>query len=1331
MACFCALAGVRGGLDVAVASADQTPVAAYSFDAGEGATAEDVTGNEHDGTIEGASWFDNGKYGKALSFDGENDCVTIADAEDLRITEELTVEAWVKPSSPVSDDPVIYKDTWGETGHAVGIGIYNSGKPEAFIGEGEGEFESVVASKAIEANVWSHLAFTYDGAHMRLYVDGELVASKAQSEGPPWGEGDLMIGCNPNYPEHFEGLIDEVRIYNRALGAGEVAADIGAGLQAPSRLPIAAYSFDAGEGAALEDVTGNEHDGEIEGASWFDNGRFGKALSFDGENDCVTIADSADLQLSEDFTLEAWVKPKDDGGSEPILFKEKPYFGAYALYYGLEGEGDIEGLIGDEWEFRRAIDGADQDENVWLHVALAYDGAHMRLYVNGELIDTSSADDVESSSGDLSIGCSQEFGDNFEGLIDEVRIYNRALGAGEVAADIGAGLQAPSRLPIAAYSFDAGEGETLEDVTGNEHDGEIEGASWFDNGRFGKALSFDGENDCVTIADSADLQLSEDFTLEAWVKPKDDGGSEPILFKEKPYFGAYALYYGLEGEGDIEGLIGDEWEFRRAIDGADQDENVWLHVALAYDGAHMRLYVNGELIDTSSADDVESSSGDLSIGCSQEFGDNFEGLIDEVRIYNRALGAGEVAADIGAGLQAPSRLPIAAYSFDAGEGETLEDVTGNEHDGEIEGASWFDNGRFGKALSFDGENDCVTIADAEDLRITEELTVEAWVKPSSPVSDDPVIYKDTWGETGHAVGIGIYNSGKPEAFIGEGEGEFESVVASKAIEANVWSHLAFTYDGAHMRLYVDGELVASKAQSEGPPWGEGDLMIGCNPNYPEHFEGLIDEVRIYNRALGAGEVAADIGAGLQAPSRLPIAAYSFDAGEGAALEDVTGNEHDGEIEGASWFDNGRFGKALSFDGEEGECVTVPDAEELRTTEEFTLEAWVKPNAPVGDDPIIYKDAWGTGAANELGIGIYSSARPEGFIEGESESESVAGSESIEADVWTHLALTYDGAHMRLYVNGSLAATEAQAEGPQWAEGDLVIGCNPNYSSEVFDGLIDEVRIYNRALDETEVADLRPPRFVEPFEAVAVRLPENTSTAVLFTEANDPPLADNRPGSGVAKYSYRYSLNSGPMSDWLATETPDFLISEASEGQTVAVEVYVSDRVGNRSQAISASTVIPPETYNPPESAEPLEEDNGVGGTGQAFTFLPEDESEGNFNLQAKLPPIRCNMSVGDPHLSKHSGYTRVNAVVTTECKPGVGVGATRALLFFNHQATPVGDSGTEFFYGTKQKSSANSLCKSGTYRSWGTAFVKPPPGYGPPEQKVALFGNTRGIRCLK
>ena len=412
-----------------------------------------------------------------------------------------------------------------------------------------------------------------------------------------------------------------------------------------------------------------------------------------------------------------------------------------------------------------------------------------------------------------------------------------------------------------------------------------------------------------------------------------------------------------------------------------------------------------------------------------------------------------------------SRLPVAAYSLDTGEGEVAEDVTGNEHEGEIEGAEWFDRGKYGKALDFDGENDCITIADAEDLRITEDLTVEAWVKPRS--LEGPIIYKDTWGYMGHELAIGIFGEGTPEAVIGEGEGEFESVTAPEALEPNVWAHLAFTYDGGHMRLYVNGELVDSQAQSEGPPWGEGDLVIGCNPNYPpERFDGLIDEVRVYNRALDAGELQNDQRTGIEAPSRSPVAAYSLDTGEGEVAEDVTGNEHEGEIEGAEWFDRGKYGKALDFDGE-NDCITIADAEDLRITEDLTVEAWVKPRSLEG--PIIYKDTWGY-MGHELAIGIFGEGTPEAVIgEGEGEFESVTAPEALEPNVWAHLAFTYDGGHMRLYVNGELVDSQAQSEGPPWGEGDLVIGCNPNYPPERFDGLIDEVRVYNRALDAGELA----------------------------------------------------------------------------------------------------------------------------------------------------------------------------------------------------------------------------------------------------------------------
>jgi Concanavalin A-like lectin/glucanases superfamily len=116
----------------------------------------------------------------------------------------------------------------------------------------------------------------------------------------------------------------------------------------------------------------------------------------------------------------------------------------------------MEGFLGEEgYVYKSTEDPEELERNVWSHVALTFDGAHMRLYVDGELVDTTSAEGAVATSGPLSIGCSAEFEDNYEGLIDEVRLYDRALGEEEIAA----ALRVP--LPVVettdAYGVDATE----------------------------------------------------------------------------------------------------------------------------------------------------------------------------------------------------------------------------------------------------------------------------------------------------------------------------------------------------------------------------------------------------------------------------------------------------------------------------------------------------------------------------------------------------------------------------------------------------------------------------------------------------------------------------------------------------------------------------------------------------------------------------------------------------------------------------------------------------------------------------------------------------------
>jgi hypothetical protein len=199
------------------AGPDRGPVAAYSFDEGEGTTAEDLTGDGHTATLEGAEWA-RGRYGDGLRFDGKTACATVADAADLRFGEEFTVESWVRPEGPRSKEPLLVKKGGSFSAYSLGIG---SAVGEASIGTTAGGREAVSGS-SLEAKVWRHLAATFDGAKLRLYVGGALIATRAVASPNASGLGSLTIGCDRLLGTHFTGRIDEARVYNRALAEAEI-----------------------------------------------------------------------------------------------------------------------------------------------------------------------------------------------------------------------------------------------------------------------------------------------------------------------------------------------------------------------------------------------------------------------------------------------------------------------------------------------------------------------------------------------------------------------------------------------------------------------------------------------------------------------------------------------------------------------------------------------------------------------------------------------------------------------------------------------------------------------------------------------------------------------------------------------------------------------------------------------------------------------------------------------------------------------------------------------------------------------------------------------------
>ena len=210
---------------------------------------------------------------------------------------------------------------------------------------------------------------------------------------------------------------------------------------ATSSAPVAAYGFNEGSGTSAADASGNGNVGAISGASWTNDGRFGKALSFDGVNDWVTVASSSFLNFTTSMTLEAWVFPTANGSGSwrNILIKERTAGEAYNLYANADTNQPIAYVVRAS-QPDAALDvrgGSQLPLNTWTHLALTFDNSTLRLYVNGVQVGTRAvAGPLLTTTGSLRIGGNSIWGEFFAGRLDEIRLYNRALTQGEIQTDM-------------------------------------------------------------------------------------------------------------------------------------------------------------------------------------------------------------------------------------------------------------------------------------------------------------------------------------------------------------------------------------------------------------------------------------------------------------------------------------------------------------------------------------------------------------------------------------------------------------------------------------------------------------------------------------------------------------------------------------------------------------------------------------------------------------------------------------------------------------------------------------------------------------------------------
>ena len=206
---------------------------------------------------------------------------------------------------------------------------------------------------------------------------------------------------------------------------------------------IGAYSFNEGVGSIAGDASGNSHTGTVTGATWTTSGKYGGTLNFDGTNDLVTVADSAALDLTTGMTLSAWVHPTALSTWRTVLLKERSGGLVYALYASDQAShpNTYINIGGSDFE---STGPTALPLNVWNNLAATYDGSALRVYINGVQVSSRPvAGSLLSSTGALRIGGNSVWGEYFQGLIDEVRIYSRVLTAAEIQTDMNTPVGAP------------------------------------------------------------------------------------------------------------------------------------------------------------------------------------------------------------------------------------------------------------------------------------------------------------------------------------------------------------------------------------------------------------------------------------------------------------------------------------------------------------------------------------------------------------------------------------------------------------------------------------------------------------------------------------------------------------------------------------------------------------------------------------------------------------------------------------------------------------------------------------------------------------------------
>jgi hypothetical protein len=647
-------------------------------------------------------------------------------------------------------------------------------------------------------------------------------------------------------------------------------------------------------------------------------GKLGQALEIHSESSAVGFDEIASVTNLKSMSISAWIKlnttcssvmfviTKAAGASAGCIFTcpNNITKGLFFTRYMTSGAAD------------RYMSDNSIAIGQWQHVLVTFASstlaADIHMYVNG--VETGYQSPHDGAGGilnDTGFG-GGSLGDGINGALDDVRVYNRILSDDEIKRlyKIGSTLKfgAPNNTGslssglVGWWTMDGGDTSTngsavttILDRSGNNNKGTFSGATSprLLPGKIGQGVSFDGADDQINAGAGASITDLTTATWSMWVK-RTASGPGPMLYKGNNS-SAEGWFLDVKNGADAIGFA----EYENSTNGERYVLNVpavgeWFHFAVTWAGTSafsgMHIFING-VESTTYENEINGSGGHdpeanrtLYIGSSNgELGPeatNFPGLLDDVRIYNRILSKDEIKRlyKIGSTLKqgAPNSTGslsnglVGWWTMDGADSSlntsgirAVVDRSGNGNTGKSPTAARAPVptiGKIGQALRFDGSNDGLDAGNNASLRITGSMTLSAWIYLNS-LSDRNFLSKsisdaadDSW-----KIGDSLDNGPDQLRFLLSQNGSTEeSFYSATTLVAKRWYHAVAVYNASAQTvdIYLNGARdngvagTVPSSQHDSPE----NVFIGEDPNNGGVWDGLLDDVRIYNRALSTDEV---------------------------------------------------------------------------------------------------------------------------------------------------------------------------------------------------------------------------------------------------------------------------------------------------------------------------------------------------------------------------------------------------------------------------------------------------------------------------------------------